>query len=65
MYEYDWNKNEEQIREEELAEAEQMIRNGASSRHIARKQFTQIGPSDLYKIYRKYGIDPGGEQCDS
>ena len=48
----------EELREEELEEAEQMVRNGASVRHIMRKQFRTIGQSDIYKIYRKFGMDP-------
>ncbi len=66
MYnEYNQGMNEEMLREEELAEAETMIRNGADTRQIMRKRFSTIGQSDLYKIYRKYGISYGGEQCDS
>lgn len=66
MYnEYNQGMNEEMLREEELAEAETMIRNGADTRQIMRKQFSTIGQSDLYKIYRKYGISYGGEQSDS
>ena len=61
---YDQNVNEEEAREEELEEAEIMIRNGATMRHIARKQFTYLGQSDIFKLFRKYGIDtddPGDE----
>lgn len=50
--------DEESVREEELEEAERMIRNGAAMRHIMRKQFTTLGQSDIYKLYRKYGMDP-------
>ena len=55
---YDLAADEESVREEELEEAERMIRNGASMRHIMRKQFTSLGQSDIYKLYRKYGMDP-------
>lgn len=54
--------DEESVREEELEEAERMIRNGATMRHIMRKQFTCLGQSDIYKIYRKYGLDPSREE---
>ena len=54
---YDQGVNEEEAREEELEEAERMIRNGTTMRHIARKQFTYLGQSDIFKLFRKYGID--------
>ena len=54
--------DEESVREEELAEAEQMIRNGAGMRHIMRKQFVSLGQSDIYKLYRKFGLDPSAEE---
>ena len=55
---YDPAADEESVREEELEEAERMIRNGATMRHIMRKQFISLGQSDIYKLYRKYGMDP-------
>ncbi|MCF0229460.1 MAG: hypothetical protein HUJ76_07200 [Parasporobacterium sp.] len=51
--------DEEQLRAEELEEAETLIRNGADTRQIARKQFQTLGQSDLFKLYRKYGMTPG------
>ena len=60
MYGYDMNRDEEEIREEELEEAERMIRNGADTRHLMRRQFITLGQSDLFKLYRKYGKEPGG-----
>jgi len=62
MYGYDPYRDEEAVREEELEEAERMIRNGAGMRHIMRKQFTSLGQSDIYKLYRKYGMDPEGSR---
>ena len=62
MYGYDPYRDEESVREEELEEAERMIRNGAGMRHIMRKQFTSLGQSDIYKLYRKYGMDPEGSR---
>ncbi|MBQ9031032.1 MAG: hypothetical protein IJ106_06205 [Parasporobacterium sp.] len=58
MYENPYAISEEELREEELEEAERMIRNGANVRQIMRRQFAFLGQSDLYKIYRKYGMDP-------
>lgn len=52
--------NEEELREEELAEAEQMIRNGAGTRHLMRRRFVTLGQSDLFRLYRKFGREPGG-----
>ena len=60
MFGYDPGMNEEELREEELEEAERMIRNGAGTRHLMRRQFITLGQSDLYKLYRKYGMEPGG-----
>ena len=62
MYGYEPYRDEESVREEELEEAERMIRNGAGMRHIMRKQFTSLGQSDIYKLYRKYGMDPEGSR---
>lgn len=62
MYDHDPYRDEEAVREEELEEAERMIRNGAGMRHIMRKQFTSLGQSDIYKLYRKYGMDPEGSR---
>ena len=59
MFGYEPEMDEEQLREEELEEAERMIRNGADTRHIMRRQFITLGQSDLFRLYRKYGIDPG------
>ena len=64
MFEPDWNQTEEGIYEEELEEAEQMIRNGAGMRHIMRRQFTSLGQSDIYKLYRKFGMDPGNDPTE-
>ena len=50
--------DEDALRDEELEEAERMIRNGSTMRHIARKQFTYLGQSDIFKLFRKYGVDP-------
>ena len=58
MYDYQPEMDEETIRQEELAEAEQMVRNGANMRRIMRRQFMTLGQSDIYKLYRKYGMDP-------
>ena len=49
--------DEESIREEELEEAERMIRAGCDQKQIMRKRFTFLGQSDIFKLYRKYGID--------
>ena len=59
---YEPAQDDESVREEELEEAERMIRNGAAMRHIMRKQFTSLGQSDIYKLYRKYGMDPSNEE---
>ena len=61
-YDCDPNMDEELVREEELEEAERMIRNGAAMRHIMRKQFITLGQSDIYKLYRKYGMDPSAQE---
>lgn len=58
MYDYQPEMDEETIRQEELDEAEQMVRNGADMRRIMRRQFMSLGQSDIYKLYRKYGMDP-------
>lgn len=62
MYGYDPTIDEEMLREEELQEAERMIRNGANTRQIMRRQFVTLGQSDLYKLYRKYGVDPSEQE---
>ena len=49
--------DEAELKEAELKEAEMMIRGGADARHIARKQFTYLGQSDIFKLYRKFGLD--------
>ena len=59
MNSYEYYENEELQREAELQEAETLIRNGGSMRQIMRKQFTYLGQSDIFKLYRKYGMDPG------
>jgi len=41
-----------------------MVRNGASMRQIRRKQFFTLQPSDIYKMYRKFGMDPSEQQDD-
>ena len=64
MYMYDSDRTEEELIEEELEEAERMIRNGAALRQIMRKQFTSIGQSDIFKLYRKYGMDPEDSSGD-
>ena len=58
MHGVDFVENFEEQREKELEEAEQMVRNGASVRRILRKQFRTLGQSDIYKIYRKFGMSP-------
>ena len=57
MYGYYDPEEEEKIKEEELEEAENMIRSGCNFRQIQRKRFTFIGQSDIFKLYRKYGMD--------
>ena len=57
MYGFDDRQLEEEaLREIEMEEAERMVRNGASMRQIRRKQFFTLQPSDIYKMYRKFGI---------
>lgn len=51
---------EEELRELELQEAEEMVRHGADSGQMARRQFEVLGQGDIYKLYRKFGKDPGG-----
>ena len=58
---YSWQntvQNEEELREEEIQEAEIMIRNGSNLRQIMRKRFTFVEQSDIFKLYRKYGREP-------
>ena len=58
MYGFDDRQLEEEaLREIEMEEAERMVRNGASMRQIRRKQFFTLQQSDIYKMYRKYGMD--------
>ena len=64
MYSYDPEQTEEEIYEEELEEAERMIRNGAGLRQLMRKQFTRLGQSDIYKLFRKFGRDPENDESD-
>ena len=56
--------DEEALREEELEAAERMVRNGSSVRQIMRRQFSTIEQSDIYKMYRKFGMDPDEMQDD-
>ena len=62
MFNYDPNQSEEEMIQEELEEAERMIRNGCNTRQLMRKQFTFLGQSDIFKLYRKYGMSSGGDQ---
>ena len=58
MFGQDWDKSVDELFEMELNEAEQMVRNGAGMRQIMRRQFSFLEQSDIYKLYRKYGMDP-------
>ena len=58
MFENIWDRSPDELYEEELDEAEQMIRNGAGMRQIMHRQFSFVKQSDIYKLYRKYGMDP-------
>ena len=64
MFEFDRDMPVDEIFEMELDEAEQMIRNGAGMRQIMRRQFSLVDQSDIYKLYRKYGMDPADDQPD-
>ena len=57
MFDYYNPEEEEKLREEELEEAENMIRSGCNTRQIMRKRFTFLGQSDIFKLFRKYGMD--------
>ena len=52
----------DRIREEELEEAEHMIRSGMGRQQIMRKRFTFVEQSDIFKLFRKYGADPDEEE---
>ncbi len=52
---------EEELHQQEQEEAEDMIRKGAGSRDMARRQFTVLGQGEVYKLYRKYGMNPDGD----
>lgn len=62
MFGQDWDKSVDELFEMELNEAEQMVRNGAGMRQIMRRQFSFMEQSDIYKLYRKYGMDPEGDR---
>ena len=63
MYGFDDRQLEEEaLREIEMEEAERMVRNGASMRQIRQKHFFPLQQSDIYKMYRKYGMDPSEQQ---
>ena len=64
MFGQDWDKSVDELFEMELNEAEQMVRNGAGMRQIMRRQFSFLEQSDIYKLYRKYGVDPEEDQPD-
>lgn len=64
MYGFERGLNEEEMAEEELEEAEKMIRNGANMRQIMRRRFTYLGQSDIFKLYRKYGMDSSQQDDD-
>ena len=65
MYGFDDRQLEEEaLRATEMEEAERMVRNGAGMRQIMRRQFFTVQQSDIYKIYRKYGMDPSEQRDD-
>ena len=61
MYGYYDERDEEELKQEELEEAEHMIRSGCDTRQIRRRRFTFLGQSDIFKLYRKYGMDMNDE----
>ena len=56
MYGYYNEQDEESLKEEEMEEAEHMIRSGCMQQ-LKRKRFTFLGQSDIFKLYRKYGME--------
>ena len=53
----DYNENYE----EELKEAESLIKNGASKLQVMRKNFQYLEQGEIYKLFRKYGRDMNEE----